>query len=155
MRPKAFTRSDMATHIAKAHNIRLCHRRENRTRQWLKKSRYASKTNVIPRDVAKWHGKAVDFPAGMASGRNWCGFLGLSDTCYAYRESGRKANVTRIAARTDNYQQPIVISFGVGVAWINRARASESEQGARNASERMRARRMADNAKIIDSERAN
>lgn len=67
----------------------------------------------------------------MASGRNWRGILGLSGACYANRESGRKANVTRIAASTDNYQQPIVIFLGVGVAWINGRKCKNQRQRAR------------------------
>lgn len=55
----------------------------------------------------------------------------MSGACYAYRKSGRKANVTRIAASTDNYQQPIVISFGVGVAWINGRKCKNQRQRAR------------------------
>ena len=132
MRPKAFTRRDMVTHIARriisdyvtAGKIGTGNRPKSPLRDkesfstsvfFQKERRPAARQQpiVISRDVAKWHGKAVDFPADMANGRNWRGVLELSGVCYAYRESGRKANVTRIAASTDNYQQPIVIFNGL------------------------------------------
>lgn len=95
MRPKAFTRRDMVTHIARriisdyvtAGKIGTGNRPKSPLRDkesfstsvfFQKERRPAARQQpiVIPRDVAKWHGKAVDLPADMASGRNWRGFLG-------------------------------------------------------------------------------